>query len=53
MFFIKNDWNDTNSVHKCWTGSQSVNKMNGWGYLYKITVLGPSQYPNTERSPNQ
>ena len=27
--------------------------MNGWGFPYKITVSGPSQYPNTEMSPNQ
>ena len=53
MFCIKNDWNDTNSVHTYWIESQSVKLMNGWGCLYKITGLGPSQYPNTETSPNQ
>ena len=26
--------------------------MNSWGYLYKITGLRPSQYLNTEMSPN-
>ena len=53
MFCIINDWNDTNSVHWYWIESQSVKLMNGWGYLYKITGLGPSQYLNTEMSPNQ
>ena len=27
--------------------------MNGWGYLYKVTGLRPSQYPNTGMSLNQ
>ena len=40
-------------IHWYWIESQSVKLMNSWGYLYKITGLRPSQYPNTEMSPNQ
>ena len=50
---IENDWIETNSAQWYWIESQSVKLMNGWGYLYKITGLGPSQYPNIEMSPNQ
>ena len=53
MFCIKNDWIETNSVHWYWIESQLVKLMNGLGYLYKITELRPSQYPNTEMSPKQ
>ena len=49
----RNYWIGTNSVHRHWIESQSVKLMNGLEYLYKITGLRPSQYPNTEMSPNQ
>ena len=53
MFCIIKCLIETNSVHWYWIESQSVKLMNGWGYLYKITGLRPSQYPNTEMSPKQ